>query len=171
MKLAAGQAGQSALAFWNQRNPRERTMLAAAIAVVLLGLIYLLLLDPAISGRAQLEQQLPALRQQAAEVRSLTREATSGNARTATTVAAVTRESLQASLSRRGLTAQEISINGEIVRVQFADAAFSALVDWMADMHRSARLAVIEAKVEAGAEVDRVNANFTLRQERGEQAQ
>lgn len=166
--------GQSVLAFWNERNPRERGMLAAAITVIVAGLVYVLLLDPAVSGRADLEQRLPALRQQAAEVRALTREAGAAGARAATPVAPVTRASLETSLARRGLTAQEISVSGEVARVRFESASFAALVDWLSEMHRTARLAVAEAKVEAkgeAGEADNVSAAFTLRQERGGQAQ
>lgn len=171
---------QSARSFWTAREARERTMLAAAAAVVVLGLIYTLLLDPALNNRQQLEQQLPALRQQAAEVRALTREAGAGSARSSAPVAAVTRESVEASLARNALKAQEISVSGEVVRVRFDDTSFAGLVDWLAEMHRSARLTVAEAKVEAGGQAqadaqaaspDRVNAAFTLRQERGGPAQ
>jgi general secretion pathway protein M len=180
---------QSARAFWNERNARERGMLAAAATVVVLGLVYVLLLDPALNQRAQLEQQLPALRQQAAEVRALTREAGAAGARASAPVPAVTRASLDASLARRGLKAQEITVSGEVARVRFDNASFADLVDWLADMHRSARLAVAEAKIEAGGQgqdgsqaegqsaaqaanqLDRVSAAFTLRQQRGGQAE
>ncbi|HVL76418.1 MAG TPA: type II secretion system protein GspM [Noviherbaspirillum sp.] len=159
---------QSAVAYWNERNARERTMLAAAAGVLVLALIYLLLLDPALSGREELAQRLPALRQQAAEVQALTREAAAAGSRTAATAPAVTRETLQTSLSRRGLQAQEISVSGELVRLRFEGASFAAQTEWLAEMHRTARLAVVEAKVEAGGEPDSVNAAYTLRQERGQ---
>lgn len=165
---------QSMRAFWNERNPRERSMLAAAIAVIVLGLTYALLLDPALSGREQLAQSLPTLRQQAAEVRALTREAGSEATRNAAPVAAVTRQGLEASLARRGLKAEEIAVSDATARVRFQNASFAGLVDWLGEQHRSARLAVVEAKIEAGSEAatpDSVNAAFTLRQERDGQAQ
>lgn len=160
---------QSALAYWNERNARERRMLALAAAVLLIGLVYLLLLDPAVSGRAELQQRLPALRQQAAEMQALTREAAAAGARSSAPAPAVTRESLEASLARRALKAQEINVGGELVRVRLDGASFAGIVDWLSEMHRSMRLAVIEAKVEAGGQADSVSANFTLRQERGQQ--
>lgn len=164
---------QSARTFWSERNPRERGMLAAAIAVVVLGLVWALLIDPAVSGRAELAQALPTLRQQAAEVRALTREAGTAARSNATPVAPVSRESLEASLARRGLKAEEISVAEGIVRVRFQGASFAGVVDWLTDQHRSARLAVAEAKVERGADAgasDSVNAAFTLRQQREGQA-
>jgi len=165
---------QSVRAFWNGRNSRERGMLAAASAVIVLGLIYALLIDPALSGREQLAQSLPTLRQQAAEVRALTREAGSGATGNAAPVAAVTRAGLEASLARRGLKAEEITVSDATVRLRFQNTSFAGLVDWLAEQHRSARLAVVEAKVEAGSEAaspDSVGAAFTLRQERDGQAQ
>lgn len=169
-----GGFAQTARAFWNERNARERGMLAAAIGVVVLGLAWVLLIDPALSGREQLSRTLPTLRQQAAEVRAITREAGSAAKRNAGPVAPVTRENLQASLSRRGLKAEEVSVTNGTARVRFQNASFAGLVDWLSEQHRSARLAVAEAKVERGAEEgspDSVNAAFTLRQERDGQAQ
>src|SRR5688572_5480485 len=91
---------QSLSTFWSERNKREQNMLLAAAAVVVLGLAYALLIDPALSGRNDLEEKLPALRQQAAEVRALTRDASTLRAKAATPVPLVTRESIEASLAR-----------------------------------------------------------------------
>lgn len=164
---------QSALGFWSARNARERSLLALAGAVVLVGLIYLLLIDPALSARDDLRQRLPVLRQQAAELQALTREASSAGTRAAAPAPAVTRESLEASLARRALKAQEINVGGELVRLRFEAASFAALVEWLSEAHRSMRLAVAEAavetKAEAGNQADTVSATLTLRQERGPQ--
>ena len=86
--------------FWSERNKREQNMLVVAIAVVVLGLLYLLLIDPALSGRANLEKQLPALRQQAAEVQALSKEASSLGSKASATPSPMTRESIESS-SRR----------------------------------------------------------------------
>jgi general secretion pathway protein M len=176
---AATQAGaringlkQSLSTFWNERNQRERRMLLAALTVVVLGLIYALLIDPAISGRDDLEKRLPVLRQQAAEVQVLAKQASaagSGATATAAAPAPLTRESLETSLSRKGLKAQNLSVTGELARLQLNDASFAATVEWLAEMQRSVRLAVVDAKIEGQAQADTVNASFTLRQQRGEQ--
>ena len=67
--------------FWAGRDIRERTMLAAAALVVAFGLAYALLIDPAMAGRDRLNNNLPVLRQQVAQMRALSREAAalSGN--------------------------------------------------------------------------------------------
>ncbi|GIZ50779.1 type II secretion system protein GspM [Noviherbaspirillum aridicola] len=161
---------QSASTFWNERNQRERRMLSLAAVVVVLGLIYALLIDPAMSGRADLEKRLPALRQQAAEVQALARQAASAPAAPANTAAppAMTRESLETSLSRKGIKAQNLSVTGELAKAQFNGVSFAALVDWLTEMQGAPRISVLDANVEAQAQPDTVNATLTLRQQRGE---
>lgn len=165
---AATQLKQTLSAFWRERNKREQNMLLAAIVVVTLGLIYALLIDPAISGRADLEKKLPALRQQAAEAQSLAKEATATSGKLASPPAAMTKESIEASLARNGLKAQNVSVTGEIAKVQLNDVPFSGTVEWLNEMQRTARASVAEAIVEAQAQPDTVNATLTLRQQRNE---
>jgi general secretion pathway protein M len=161
---------QAVSTFWNERNQRERNMLTLAIIAILVGLFYVLLIDPAASGRKDLEKKLPALRQQAAEVRAMAKEATelSGKA-AAAPPAAVTRESLEASLTRKGLKPQNLSVTGEMVKLQLASVSFADTVDWLDEMQRTARLSVVDANFDAQAQPDTVNATLTLR--RSAQAQ
>jgi general secretion pathway protein M len=160
---------QSVSTFWGERNKRERNMLSAAIIVVVLGLFYMLLIDPAVSGRRDLEKRLPALRQQAAEVQALTKEAAglSGKA-AATPPAPMTKESLEASLSRTGLKPQSVVVTGELAKVQLTSVSFASTVDWLDQLQRTARVSVVDANIEAQAQVDTVNATLTLRQQKGE---
>lgn len=159
---------QTLMAFWEQRNQRERRMLIAAIAAVLAALFYMLLIDPAISGRGDLEKKLPVLRQQLAELQSLSKEATALSGKAAAAPAAtVTRESIEASLARRGLKPQSVSLTGEIAKVQLPSASFAGLVDWLEETQRTARMSVVEANVEALTEADMVKATLTLRQQGG----
>lgn len=163
---------QSLSAFWAERNQRERNMLAAAITVIVLGLLYTLLIDPAVSGRKDLERRLPVLRQQAAEVQALSKEASAGGAKTSVPAPPpMTRESLEASLARQGLKSQNLAVTGEIAKLQLNGASFSGMVSWLADMQRTARISVVDANVEAQAQADTVNATLTLRQQRGETSQ
>lgn len=163
---------QSLTAFWAERNQRERNMLMAAVTVVVLGLLYTLLIDPAVSGRKDLERRLPVLRQQAAEVQALSKEASAGGPKTAVPAPPpMTRESLEASLTHQGLKAQNLAVTGEIAKLQLNGASFSGMVSWLADIQRNARISVVDANVEAQAQADTVNATLTLRQQRGETAQ
>jgi general secretion pathway protein M len=162
---------QSLSIFWGERNKREQNMLSAAMAVVLLGLIYTLLIDPAVSGRTDLEKKLPGLRQQAADVQALSKDAANSSGKASAPPAPMTRERLEASLAQKGLKPQNFSVNGELAKVQLSAVSFAGTIDWLADMQRSARLSVVEANVEALAQPDTVNASFTLRQQRSEQSQ
>jgi general secretion pathway protein M len=154
---------QAISTFWGERNQRERNMLMLAMVAIVLGLFYLLLIDPATSGRADLAKKLPALRQQAAEVQALAKEAGTLSAKTAAPPATLTKESLEASLARQGLKAQNLSVTGEMVKVQLSSASFAGTIDWLAEIQRTARLSVVDAKFDAQTQVDTVNATLTLR--------
>lgn len=157
---------QSLSTFWSERNQRERNMLTAAIVVVVLGLFYTLLLDPALTGRVEMDKRLPALRQQAAEVRALAKEAAATGAnRPAAAPPRMTREMLETSLSRNGLKAQNLSVTGELAKVQLSGVSFAATVDWLSELQKTARVTVAEAVVDAQEQPDTVNANLTLRQQ------
>jgi general secretion pathway protein M len=76
--------------FWAVRDASERAMLSAAFVAAILGLIYALLIDPALTGRKQLNNDLPLLRQQVAQLQALSKEAAALAGKPATTVAAIT---------------------------------------------------------------------------------
>ncbi|OGB27670.1 MAG: general secretion pathway protein GspM [Burkholderiales bacterium RIFCSPLOWO2_02_FULL_57_36] len=156
-------------AFWSVRNARERALLAAAMIVIVLGLIYLLLIDPAITGRERLNKSLPVLRQQVAELQAMSKEASSLSARTAPTVAPLSRESLETALVRKGLKPQNLALTGDgIARVQLTSVSFAGVIDWLDDMQKTALLSVIEANITALPEAGQVNANLTLQQRKSE---
>lgn len=154
----------SAATFWNEREPRERNMLLAAAAVILLALIYLFFISPALSGKEQLEKSLPQLRQQAAELQMLARQVGEAGG-SATPPAPVTKESIEASLARRNLKPQSTLVSGELVKVQLQSASFAAIMDWLQEMQTTSRLSVTESSIEALAAVDTVNATLALRQQ------
>lgn len=155
-------------AFWMERNARERNWLTlAAIAIALL-LIYSLFIGPALTGRAQLEKALPPLRQQAAELRVLSKQATELAGVSALPAVSVTRDSIEAALARQGLKPQSVVLTGELAKVQFSSSSFAAIVNWLDDMQKAARLSVVEANIEALPPVDTVNATLTLRQQRND---
>lgn len=140
-------------------------MLAIAAAVVSLGLIYGLLIDPALSGRTELRVELPKLRQQAAQMHHLSREAAGlpgkGNAGAPITV---TQQGLESSLASKSLRAQTLSVAGDTVRIRFTAVSYNALVGWLEETQRTSRLAVTEANVKALEQVGSVDATLTLRQ-------
>lgn len=162
---------QSLSNFWGERNKREQNLLVAAGTVVVLGILYVLLIDPALSGRGNLEKQLPALRQQAAEVRALAREAATLGTKTAAPAPPMTRENIESALGRHGLKAQSVTLSGELAKVQLNGASFSGIVRWLGEMHETARVSVVDANVEAQPQPNTVNATLSLRQQGNGQSQ
>lgn len=156
----------NAAQFWTERNRRERVLLTLAAAVVLLGLVYLLLIDPALQGRAQLHKNLPVLRQQSAQLQTMATRAAALPAVTAPAAAAgVSKESIEAILQKNDLKAQSVSWNGEFARLQFTDVPFSTLLDVLQTLQATMRLAVVEANITNtnAAIAGSVNASLTLR--------
>ena len=152
-------------AFWSLRNTRERCMLASAAAVIVLGLIYGLLIDPALAGRAELRAELPKLHQQAAQMRSLAHEAAAlaGKNHAGTSIA-ITQQGIEASLAGKSLRAQNISVTGDAVRIRLSAVSYSTLIGWLDEMQRTSRLAVTEANFKALEQNGSVDATLTMRQ-------
>lgn len=156
-------------AFWIGRNSRERKLLAAAMIVIGLGLIYLLLIDPALTGRKQLTKSLPVLRQQVAELQAMSKEVSGLSTGGTASVEPVSREGVETSLTRKGLKPQSVTlIAGENVRVQLAAVPFAGIIDWLGEMQRTALLSVTEANVTALPEPGQVNATLLLRQRKND---
>lgn len=158
--------------FWSARDARERRLLGFGGLALLLALVYLLLLEPAMSGRDQLRKALPGLRQQLNQVQSMARELGSqprqGTGKTGGAAPApVTRESLEASLNAAGLRAQSINVSGEIIRLQMNGVSFGSLAGWL-ESERSSGITVLESSIVAQTQPGTVNATLTLRQQRRE---
>jgi general secretion pathway protein M len=154
-------------AWWNERNEQERRMLKIGAAVVAVGIVYGLLIDPAFSGRAKLAKELPQLRQQVAELQALAGEAAQLSAQAPIQPPPLARDSVNASLQQRGLTPQSLTVSGEYARLEFKGAAFAGLVAWLDAMRREQRLTVQEANITAQNTPGQVDATLTLRQEAG----
>lgn len=157
---------ESIAGFWLGRNARERTMLAAGAALVMLGLIYAVLFGPALSGRAQLQKNLPSLRQQAADMQAMAREAAQLAGVSVPPPAIVTKESVEALLTQKGFKASTVAVSGDVVRLQLSSASFSGLLDALEELRKTAGLAVLDANFVALAPIDTVSANLTLRQQK-----
>lgn len=146
------------------RDARERAMLAVAAVAVALGLFYALLIDPALTGRSQLNKNLPELRQQIALLQALAKEAAALSGKAAKPVTAISEESIKTSLAGKGLKPQSVTLSGDLAKVQLASASFAGTLAWLDDMQKTARLSVVDANIVALAEPDMVNATLTLRQ-------
>jgi general secretion pathway protein M len=156
----------SASSFWGARNPRERRVLLIAGLLLGLALVWLWLIDPAIEGRARWQKNLPELRAQVAQLQALSREVAGAPKPTESKTAPLTRAALESSLVSKGLKPQNLTVTGELVRVNLPDASFAALIAWLGEMQNSAQLTVTEATVTKREQPDKVDANLSLRQQR-----
>jgi general secretion pathway protein M len=168
LKTTLNRSAQSLSEFWGARNARERRILTVGTAVALIALIYLLLIDPALAGRTSLNAGLPAMRQQVAQLQALSREAAGMSGQQAPAVAPLSRETLEAGLNGRGMKPQNVTLTGDVARVQLSSASFAGLVDWLDAMQKTALLTVVEANIVALDQPDMVNATLTLRQQKSE---
>lgn len=155
-------------AFWQARTDQERRFLGVGGTLAGLALVYALLIAPAVNGRAQLLKDLPQLRQEAAEIEALARQAAELARLTPPAAAPVSRASLAQSLTARGLTPQSLSMTGEYTKLQLNGASFAALVTWLDAVRRDSRVAVQDAKIVALPTPGLVDASVTLRQGAGE---
>jgi general secretion pathway protein M len=161
---------QLALA-WRARTEQERKMLTIGFAVVAAALLYALFIAPALGGRAQLQKDLPRLRQESAQLSAMAREAAELARQPATQVAPMTRDSVAASLAAMSITPQSLTVSGESARLQLAGVSFANLVAWLDAQRRENRIAVQEAVIGAQGAAGQVDATLTLRQDVGAGAQ
>lgn len=158
------QSKQSFSEFWAVRDARERKLLAMAAAAIAFGLVYTSLIGPALTGRDQLNKNLPVLRQQVAQLQALSKQSVALSEIPAPTVAAISKENIEAALARKGLKPQSVTLVGDLAKVQLASASFAGTLDWLDDMQKTARLSVVDANIVALAQPDMVNVTLTLRQ-------
>ncbi len=150
--------------YWLARTEQERKYLTAGGAVAVLALVYALFIDPALSGRARLQKDLPQLRQQAAQLQSLAAEAAELARQPAPQVAPMTREAVLASLASRSIVPGSLTVSGENARLQVSNVSFANLYAWLDAQRRENRVAVEEGSVTALAAAGQVDATLTLRQ-------
>lgn len=152
--------------YWLARTEQERKFLSIGAAIVLLALVYSLFIEPAAGARAQLRQDVPQLRQEAAALQALALEAAELSARPPVQVVPMTRESLSASLATRSITPQSIAMTGEYAKLEMSGVSFANLVAWLDAQRRENRIAVQEAAITGLAALGQVDATLTLRQRR-----
>jgi general secretion pathway protein M len=125
--------------FWAERAPRERSILLAGAAVLVVVLVYLIALEPAWTGIGRLERTLPQQRANAAELDALLSEVKSLKARpaVATMSAADARSALEASLGRAGLKATRIvPLSDGDIQLTFSDVPVGRWAPWLAGVER-----------------------------------
>jgi general secretion pathway protein M len=140
-------------AFWNERAPREKTVLALLGLIVVLALAYLMLIEPAVAGIKRLERGLPQARAQAAQLDALLGEVKTLKSRpqVATVSPTEARGAIDKSLAAAGLKAARIvPLSDGDLQITIANVPYAAWSVWLAGLER-----------ELGARAISVNANGT----------
>jgi general secretion pathway protein M len=165
--LAVAPARDRFAVMWLARTPQEQKFLTVGAAILVATFFYLLLLSPAIEGRAQLKRSLPELRQQAAQLRAMADEARALASQAPQQPAPLSRELVTSSLTARGLSPQGLSVTGNYAKFQLENVAFANLMAWIDEQRRSSQLGVEEAQISAQTPLGQVNATLTMRQNNG----
>ena len=164
MKLADVQ--QVLLPLWRERSLRERAVLAALAALVLALLGYALLWQPAMDNVERLQQELPLMRSEWARMQAMAAELAASRSRTATVVptGADLQAALQQSLQEMGLSAQKLTARPDgRITLEWHDAPFSRMADWLDQARQKWRVRVVEGHVERTLHPGDVNARLVLR--------
>ena len=148
--------------FWQARNDRERRILVIGAVLLLLIIFWLLLIDPTLEARSRLQQQIPALRHQLAQMRALSAEMDKLPASAAIAPVELSRAAIERSLDDKGLKAQDLNISDDRVTARFTDVSFAALSEWLQQWQSSSQFAVSDATVSARDRLGRVDARLTL---------
>lgn len=161
---ALNQFKQGATAAWRERSEQERRLLALGALVFTLVALNALLVGPALDGRARLRKEMPALRQEAAEIQTMARQAAELARQTPAPVAPMSQDGLIRSLAAQGMTAQSLGMAGESARVQLSGVPFASLMHWLDALRRDSRVAAQDVAIVAQPEAGIVNATLTLQQ-------
>ncbi len=148
--------------FWAARETREKHLLLAAAAVISVALIYLLLIEPALTARHNLAKMLPQLRTEVMQLKALAIQANSLNNVNATPAPAMSSASIEASLQIHQLKARSINLTGKSAQVQLDAVSFAQTLTWLSELQSGARVSVTSAKITPLATPDQVDASFTL---------
>lgn len=151
---------------WSKRELRERRILSFVALICVLSVIYLLGIDPAVRNRQNLEKSIPQLKQNAAKMSDLAAQYSIVSKSLADGVTPITREAIEATLARRNIKTQSLSVTNEIVRFQVNVVAYSNMMEWLLEMQKAARLTVEEIRVTALTEPGQVSVVVTLKQQR-----
>lgn len=122
---------------WLGRQPRERLMLSAGMALLVLVIAYLVLWQPAARGIRQLQTELPMLRTQNATMQLMAQEVSrlrGGSNASASLPPAERLNAVRQSLERAGLKSAAVELAGENrVRIRIDDVDYGSWANWLAN--------------------------------------
>lgn len=135
---------------WRALAPRERRLVVAGGAFALVAVLYLALFEPAWKGRQQLQQELPVLRGQLAQMNALAAEAgrLAGVQRSVDSPQAL-RAVLETSVRAAGLGTGLAAMNAgaELIDLRFSGVSHAAWLAWLDTTLRETQLRVADLSV------------------------
>jgi general secretion pathway protein M len=140
-------------AWWLGLARRERVMTAAAAALVLLALLFLVAIEPAWKTRARLAVELPKLRAQVEEVDALAQEARGlkGRGVAAESVGAA-RAALEQSLARANLAGARVAaLDERRITVNSTGVPVAQWLAWAEEAARESRLRIATVRLSRGS--------------------
>ena len=135
---------------WAALGSREQAMVAAAVVVVAVALVWLVALGPALSTLRSAETQRRALDTQLQHMRSLQAQAQSLQSQPKLSHAEALRMLEQSVQQRLGATARMV-VAGERVTLTLAGTAPDALAQWLTQARVNARALPSEARLQRNA--------------------
>lgn len=138
---------QGMRARWDALAARERRLIALAVGLISLALLWTLLIEPAWQGRARLRAELPELRAQVAQVEALVAESRRlGPTGGAEMPLPAIREELERSLGAAGIRTNlaQIEVRGDRIEMRFNDVPFAVWLAWLEGAQRSLRLRIVQ---------------------------
>lgn len=152
------------IAWWDERNAREKRLLALGALIVALLLFYQVLVAPARDGSAAIRAALPTMKQQLATMEGQADEAKrlSGVARTVAPSGDSLVNGVSASLTDRGLTPAKVTLAGNAVQVDMTNVSFARWIGWLDDARRQLKVKVSQTHVTPSGSSGRVDIRATL---------
>jgi general secretion pathway protein M len=154
------------LSFWNERAPREKAVLTLLGTIVALAVLYLMLVEPAVTGIQRLERGLPQTRSQAAQLDSLLGEVKALKARpqVATVSPTEARGAVDKSLAAAGMKAARIvPLSDGDLQITMANVPYAAWSVWLAGLERELGARAISVNANSNATPGNVDVELALR--------
>jgi general secretion pathway protein M len=132
--------------FWTARTTREKSMLAWGGAALAIVVAYSLLWAPAEQGRTELREALPTMHRQLTQMTAQADEARSlaPAAQGVPPTGNALKDALTNSLTQSGFASPQVSVAGDMVRVELKNASFPAWTTWLDDARRQFKVRVSE---------------------------
>ena len=136
---------------WQGMSGRERRMVGATMALVLLAVLWWLALSPALRVLRSAPQQIEALDQQLQTMQQLAAEAGAIQSRPPMAREASLR-ALEASVRQRLGTAPQVRVAGDRATVVLQGVPPQALAQWLSQVRTGARVVPVQAQLRRGAQ-------------------